>query len=487
MKEINLKLTSYVLGLLLFVEAGFLSLSLLVSVIYKESDLYSFIISVVTTILFGSMLIFAGRGYKQDIGKREGFLIVTLTWILYSLVGTLPFMLSGSIPNFTNALFETISGFTGTGASILNNIEELPHGILFWRSVTQWMGGMGMVVFTIALIPLLNLTGGCVLYNTESPGLTKDKMTPQVSHTARRLWFMYLSLTIIQVLLLLLGPMNLFEAICHSFTAMGTGGYSTKQASIAAFNSPYTEYILTIFCFIAGINFSLLFLILFGKVRKAIFNDEFKWYFSIAAVATLVTMYTLIHKGIYTDLEEAFRYALFQVVTLMTTCGYATGDYVLWGPFFGFIFTLLMVVGGSAGSTSGGVKTIRFVVMIKNMLNEFRKQLHPSALVPVKLNNQVVPNPYVVKTLAFIFVYLCVVSIGAVILTFEGCSIDEAIGSAVSCISGVGPGLGRSGPAGNYDFMSPISKWTLSAIMLIGRLELFTVLILFTPAFWLDR
>ncbi|MGL4411302.1 MAG: TrkH family potassium uptake protein [Bacteroidales bacterium] len=487
MKEINLKLTSYVLGLLLLVEAGFLSLSTLVSFLYKEEDLHSFLFSVGVSIVLGSILIFAGRGYSQDIGKREGFLIVTLTWILYSLVGTIPFVLSGSIPSFTNAFFETISGFTGTGASILNNIEELPHGILFWRSITQWMGGMGMVVFTIALIPLLNLTGGCVLYNTESPGLTKDKMTPQVTDTARRLWFMYLALTIIQVLLLLLGPMNLFEAICHSFTAMGTGGYSTKQSSIAAFNSPYTEYILTIFCFIAGINFSLLFLILFGKVKKAIFNDEFKWYFGFAVVATILTMYGLIHKGIYTNFEEAFRYALFQVVTLMTTCGYATGDYVAWGSYFGFIFTLLMIVGGSAGSTSGGVKTIRIVVMIKNMFNEFRKQLHPSALVPVKLNHQVVPNPYVVKTLAFIFVYLCVVSIGSVVLTYEGCTFDEAIGSVVSCISGVGPGLGRSGPAGNYDFMSSISKWTLSAVMLVGRLELFTVLILFTPAFWFNR
>lgn len=487
MKEINFKLTAYVLGLLLFVEAGFLSLSAIVSIIYQEKDLFAFLLSVLAAVGLGGMLITFGRGYQRDVGKREGFLIVSLSWLIFSFVGTIPFIVSGSIPQFTNAFFETISGFTGTGASILNNIEELPHGILFWRSITQWMGGMGMVVFTIALIPLLNLTGGCVLYNTESPGLTKDKLTPQITDTARRLWLMYLSLTIIQVVLLLFGPMNLFEAVCHSFTAMGTGGYSTKQASIAAFNSPYTEYILTLFCFIAGINFSLLFLMLFGRFRKAIFNDEFKWYVGLIVAATAIITFTQLHRGIYTDLEEAFRYALFQVVTLMTTCGYATGDYVLWGPFFGYTLLLLMIVGGSAGSTAGGLKTVRLVVMIKNVLNEFRKQLHPNALVPVKLDKQVIPNPYVVKTLAFIFVYLCIVAIGSLILTFEGSPIDEAIGSVVSCVSGVGPGLGRTGPAGNYEFMTPLAKWTLSFIMLIGRLELFTVLILFTPAFWRDK
>ncbi|MGL5771385.1 MAG: TrkH family potassium uptake protein, partial [Bacteroidales bacterium] len=225
------------------------------------------------------MLVLYGRNYVKEMSKREGFLIVTSSWIIFSLIGSIPFMISGSIPSFTNAFFETISGFTGCGASILNNIEELPHGILFWRSITQWIGGLGMVVFTIALLPLLKVTGAVTLYNTESPGLTKEKMTPDVTGTARRLWGIYITLTLILIGLLLLGPMNLFEAVCHSFTAMGTGGYSTKQASIAAFNSPYTEYILTLFCFIAGINFSLLYVLFHGRFNKIFKDEEFRWYF----------------------------------------------------------------------------------------------------------------------------------------------------------------------------------------------------------------
>lgn len=487
MNSFNVKLTSYILGLLLFVEAGFLSLSILVSLIYQEHDIFAFLVAIIISVVLGGIMMLFGRKHTKELSKKEGFLIVSSSWLLFSLIGSVPFMISGSIPGFTNAFFETISGFTGTGASILNNIEELPHGILFWRSITQWIGGMGMVVFTIALLPLLKVTGAVTLYNTEAPGLTKDKMTPNITGTARRLWGMYITLTLILTGLLLLGPMNLFEAICHSFTAMGTGGYSTKQASIAAFNSPYTEYMLTLFCFIAGINFSLLYVLYHGKMKKMFKDEELRWYFIFVAGATLITTIALLYFKTYTSVEVAFRSALFQVVTIMTTCGYATADYITWGSYFCFFSVLLMLIGGSAGSTSGGIKVVRIVVMIKNALNEFSKQLHPSALVPVKINKQIIPNPYVVKTLAFIFVYLCVISIGVTILCFCGSDMEESIGSVVSCIGGVGPGLGRTGPAGNYDVLEPVAKWTLSFIMLIGRLELFTVLVLFTPNFWRNK
>lgn len=487
MNHLNTKLTAYILGLLLFVEAGFLSLSLLVSLIYKEHDIKAFIISIIIALILGGGLVSYGKNYVKEMSKREGFLIVTSSWVIFSLIGSIPFMLSGSIPSFTNAFFETISGFTGCGASILNNIEELPHGILFWRSITQWIGGLGMVVFTIALLPLLKVTGAVTLYNTESSGLTKEKMTPDVTGTARRLWGIYITLTLILIGLLLLGPMNLFESICHSFTAMGTGGYSTKQASIAAFNSPYTEYILTIFCFIAGINFSLLYVLFHGRINKIFKDEEFRWYFYFVIGATVITTSALLIFNTYDNFEVAFRNALFQVVTIITTCGYATADYVTWGSYFCFISVLLMLIGGSAGSTSGAIKVVRIVVMIKNALNEFRKQLHPSALVPVKINKNVIANSYVVKTLAFIFVYLTVISMGIMVLCFSGSPMEEAIGSVVSCIGGVGPGLGRTGPAGNYDCLAPVAKWTLSLLMLIGRLELFTVLVLFTPNFWKDK
>ncbi len=484
MYSINFKLISYFIGLLLFVESGFLSLSLCVSAFYGGSDTSAFLFTILITLFFGAVLLYGGKNYNNDMRKREGFLIVSLTWILFSLFGSLPFLISGSIPVFTNAFFESISGFTGCGASILNDIESLPHGILFWRSITQWIGGMGMVVFTIALLPLLKVRGAVTLYNTEAPGLTKEKMTPNITNTARKLWLMYVSLTVILVGLLLLGPMNLFDAICHSFTAMGTGGYSTKQASIAAFNSRYIEYILTLFCFIAGINFSLLYVICKGKIKRIYYDEEFRWYFYFTAFATIITTVTLLYNHHYDTFEIAFRNALFTVVTIISTCGYATADYTLWGSFFSIFAIILMLIGGSAGSTSGAIKVIRIVVMIKNALNEVSKQLHPNAVVPVRINKTVIATPFVAKTLAFIFVYLCLVFLGTIILCFNGSPLEESLGSVVSCIGGVGPGLGQTGPSGNYFLLSPTAKWTLSFLMLIGRLELFTVLVIFTPHFW---
>ncbi len=484
MHSINLKLISYFLGLLLCIESGFLFLSLLVSIYYGGPDINSFIISIVITLLAGLSLRFAGRNYDSDLRKREGFLIVSLTWIIFSTFGTLPFILSGSITNFVDAFFESISGFTGCGASILNDIESLPHGVLFWRSITQWIGGMGMVVFTIAILPLLKVRGAVTLYNTEAPGLTKEKMTPNIAGTARKLWLIYVSLTGVLAGLLLLGPMNLFDAVCHSFTAMGTGGYSTKQASIAYFNSAYVEYIITLFCFIAGINFSLLYVLCKGKFNRLYKDEEFRWYLYFAVGFTLVTAGVLMFNNGFENIEATFRNALFTVVTIITTCGFATVDYTLWGSFFSIFAILLMLFGGSAGSTSGAMKIIRVVVMIKNALNEVSKQLHPNAVVPVKVNKTVIANPFVAKTLAFSFVYMSLIALGTIVLSFGGSPLEEAMGSVVSCIGGVGPGLGRTGPAGNYEFLPDISKWTLSFLMLVGRLELFTVLVIFTPHFW---
>lgn len=484
MYSVNYKLISYFLGLLLCVESGFLILSLLVAICYRGTDINAFVISITLTLLSGLLLMFAGRKYSSDLGKREGFLIVSLAWVIFSIFGSFPFLLSNSITNFSDAFFESISGFTGCGASILNDIESLPKGILFWRSITQWIGGMGMVVFTIAILPLLKVKGAVTLYNTEAPGLTKEKMTPNIKGTARKLWLMYVTLTCILVGLLLLGPMDLFDAVCHSFTAMGTGGYSTKQASIAFFNSPYTEYILTAFCFIAGINFSLLYVLCKGKFKGLYKDEEFRWYLFFVVGFTLVTTIALIIGNEYDTIEAAFRNALFTVVTIITTCGYATADYTLWGSFFSIFAIILMTIGGSAGSTSGAMKVVRVVVMIKNALNEFCKQLHPNAVVPVKINKVVIANHFVAKTLAFFFIYLSLIAIGTVVLTFGGSPFEEAIGSVVSCIGGVGPGLGMTGPAGNYEFLPDLSKWILSFLMLVGRLELFTVLIIFTPHFW---
>lgn len=479
---LNIKMIINVLGMLLVIEGIAMALSIPVSLIYGESDFLPLVYSVLITCGTGGLVWLLFRNCKKNIGKREGYIIVSTVWIVFSFFGALPFLLSGSIDNLTDAYFETMSGFTTTGASILNDIESVPHGVLLWRSMTQWLGGMGIIVLSIAILPILGI-GGMQLFIAEVPGPTKDKIHPKVKETARRLYAIYLSYTIIETVLLMFGGMNFFDAVNHALTTMATGGYSTKQASVAHFNSPYIEYVIIIFMFIAGTNFSLSYFAMHGKFRQVWRNEEFRSYFFITIIFTFTIAAVLF---LTTDIaaEKSFRDSLFQVVSLCTTTGFATADYLAWVPVLSLLCFMLMFFGGSAGSTGGGMKIVRIVLLAKHSYLELKRLIHPNAIIPVRLNQKVVDKQIVVNVLAFIVFYIMIFVFGTVIMSALHLDLETAMGSVAATLGNIGPGIGKVGPMDNFYFIPDFGKWFLSFLMMMGRLELFTVLIVFTPLFW---
>ena len=441
-------------------------------------------------LLCGSITIFSGffmrritKKYKNsEIKKRDGYLIVVGGWLFMTLFGSLPYLISGSIPDLNNAFFETMSGFTTTGSTILDDIESLPKSILFWRSMTQWIGGMGIIVLTIAILPLLGI-GGMELFIAEAPGPTKDKIHPRIKETAKRLWIIYFGLTILETVILMIIGLDFFDALNHSLTTTSTGGFSTKQASIAAFQNPCVEAIIVIFMLLAGTNFTLIYFGLKMRFNKILKNDEFKWYLtSIFLVVITLTLYHSYSHEI--TLLKSFREICFQVVSIITTTGYSTADYTIWGSFMSFIFFLFLFSGASAGSTSGGIKIVRIILLIKNGLLEFKRRLHPKAVIPVILNGSSISNQITYNLLAFIFLYLFVFVVGSIFLAALGIDIITSISAVASAVGNVGPGIGKVGPSFSFNDIPNIGKWILSLLMLMGRLELFTVCLLFTPYFW---
>ncbi len=484
MPKINFRVILKFIGILLCMESVFMLVPYIVALIYGDGDAPAFLQSALITAITGGILFYLFKASRNEVGKRDSYLIVTSIWVFFSLFGMLPFCLMPNPLNITDAFFETVSGLTTTGASVIENVETLPHGILFWRSFSQLIGGMGIILLTIAILPMLNHQGGLFLFNSEVTGITHEKLKPKIGETSKKLWSVYVSLTAILWFLLWLGPMEPFDAICHAFSTMATGGFSTKQASVSYWNSPYIDYVITIFTFVAGINFALVYRAVTGDFKKLLNSEETKWYTSITLGITALVVIGLYATGQNSSLEETFRIAIFQVVTVITSTGYTVGDYVAWGPFFTTIFLLLMFFGACAGSTCGGAKIDRLVVLAKNTKNEFYRAIHPNAILPVRMNGKAISHEVVSKILAFILVYVMVLIAGAVVLSALGLPIEEAFGSTLSCLSNIGPGAGSTGPTGNYAFIPDIGKWTLSVIMLIGRLELFTVLILFTSYFW---
>jgi len=419
---------------------------------------------------------------NSEIKKRDGYLIVVLGWLFMTIFGSLPYLLSGSIPTLTNAFFETMSGFTTTGSTILNDIESLPKSILFWRSMTQWIGGMGIIVLTIAILPLLGI-GGMELFIAEAPGPTKDKIHPRIKETAKRLWIIYLGLTTLETIVLMFLGLDFFDAINHSLTTTSTGGFSTKQASIAAFQNPWVEAVIVVFMFLAGTNFTLIYFGIKLKFKKIFNNDEFKWY--ITSLTMVVFALTFFHSYInHTTLLNSFRNISFQVVSIITTTGFATADYTTWGYFMTFIFFLFLFSGASAGSTSGGIKIVRIIILIKNSLLEFKRRLHPKAVIPVLLNGSAISNQIIYNLLAFIFLYLFIFTIGSIFLAALGLDFLTAISAVASAVGNVGPGIANVGPSYSFDQIPVVGKWVLCLLMLMGRLELFTVCLIFTPYFW---
>lgn len=479
---LNVRTIIRIFGLILITEGFFMWLSIPVALIYKEHDVLLFLLSGAISSGMGSLAYFPFRKSELKLNRRDGYVIVTGGWLLFSLFGTLPFLLTGSIPGFTDAFFETISGFTTTGASILNDIEALSHGVLFWRSLTQWLGGMGIILLTLLLLPFLGI-GGMQLFSAEVPSPTPDKLHPHVKDTAKRLWLIYLIFTVAETVLLWAGEMGLFDAVCHSLTTMATGGYSTKQASIAYWNSPYIHYIITLFMFMAGTNFTLAYFGMHGKFRKIWENEEFKWYLTfIGGFAIVITIGLFFTTG--GGLELAFRNAIFQVVSILTTTGFATADYLVWTPWLIVLIFILMFFGGSAGSTGGGPKIMRIVIMLKNSTQELKRMIHPNAVIPVRLNKMAVEESIVTNVLAFITFYGIIAVISMVIMSVLGNDFDTSIGAVAATLGNIGPGIGKVGPALNYAEIHTAGKWYLSFLMLVGRLELFTVLVLFSPMFW---
>ncbi|MHA7842185.1 MAG: TrkH family potassium uptake protein [Winogradskyella sp.] len=496
--RLNYKIIFHFFGLLLLFNGGFMLLAALISLIYKDGVTLNLFLASLATLLIGAVAMYGTKNHSKEMNKREGYIVVAFGWIVMSLTGTLPYMATESIPTFTEAFFETISGYTTTGASILNDIEVLPEGVLFWRSMTHWIGGMGIIVLAIAILPLLGV-GGMQLFAAEAPGPGGDKLHPRITDTAKRLWLIYFGYTVAETILLQVAGMSFFDAINHALSTLSTGGFSTKNASIAYWNdNPAIQYIIIFFMFLAGTNFVLSYYLFKGKVSKIIKDEEFKLYFKFIAVFTIiaavliyfradVSQSTIAHPMVLGEGESAVRHALFQVLTVITTTGFVSADYTMWTPFLTVFFFGLMFLGGSAGSTSGGVKVVRHLILIKNGFLEFKRSLHPNAILPVRYNTKSISKDIVFNVLGFFILYMLSFIIGALVFSMFQMDFESAIGLSASSLGNVGPALGDFGPVNNYAALPPLGKWWASFLMLIGRLELFTVLIILTPFFWRNR
>jgi len=478
----NYRIIANLLAILLIIIGLLMLTGIPFSFYYKSDDAFALLYSGLITATVGFLLWKVKRNGSNNIRKREGYLIVTLGWVFMSLFGTLPYLFSGAIPNITDAFFETISGFTTTGASVLNDIEAMPKGILFWRSMTQWIGGMGIIVMTIAIFPILGI-GGMELFVAEAPGPTSNKIHPRIRETAMRLWLIYVCLTAALLVLLLVGGMSFYDSINHSFTTLATGGFSTKQESIAYFQSPFIQYTIVLFMFIAGTNYTLVYFGFKGRIRKFIYNEEFKSYLITCLFLTLMVCFVIYFMNI-SGFEKSFRDALFQVVSIITTTGFVTADYTIWAPFITLLFFTMMFLGGSAGSTGGGIKIIRHLTMAKNCMLEFKRLLHPRAILPLKINGRIVAPRIISNILVFVLVYLIIFAGSSAVMSGLGLDFDSSIGSVAATLGNIGPGIGSVGPMDNFYHVPALGKWFLSFLMLLGRLELYTVLILFTPYFW---
>lgn len=486
---INRLIIFRVMGSLILIEAALLLLSLGIGLIYQEYDIAAFLYTTLIATVLGGTLWYAGRKAENRMSRRDGYIVVACAWTVFSLIGMLPYIISGYIPNVADAFFETMSGFTATGATILDNIEEGGHGLLFWRSLTQWLGGLGIVFFTLAVLPIFGL-GEVKLFAAESIGPTHEKLHPRISTTARRIWIVYLGLTLTCMGCLMLGGLDWYDAICHSMTCTATGGFSTYQDSIAHFHSPYVEYVITFFMFAGSINFTLTYHCFFQRHFGRFWKDmELRWFTWIVIGATVICTFCLWSRMYHVNLslEESFRQAIFQVVSIVSTTGYATADYNMWPHVTWSILACLMFMGGCAGSTVGGFKVIRIVMLVKIAYNEFRHILHPNAVIPIRINEKVIDGGMRTTLCAFLFVYLLTIVVATIIFNFMGLAFSEAIGVSLSSLSNVGPSFGRFGPEFSWSILPDAGKFLASFLMLIGRLEIFAVLLLFTPQFWKNR
>lgn len=481
-----------ILGSFIFFMGFALLVPAIVGLVYGEDTWHSFLISAGIAFSVGAILWFSFKP-KQELRIREGFLIVSLTWLSLSLVGALPFVISGVLPSFTDAVFETMSGLTTTGSTILGGatsdgfqnpqIEDIPKSFLMWRSLAHWLGGMGIIVLSLAILPLLGI-GGMQLFQAESPGPTTDKLTPRVQETAKLLWGVYVAFTFVEFLLLWVHPsMDWFEAINHAFSTMATGGFSTQNASIEAFDSVYIDWVIIAFMFIAGINFAMHFRLLRGDHKSFFANREIRFYTLVILIGIFIISGSLWLMDNYPILD-ALRHGAFQVLAIVTTTGFGTDDYEVWNTIGAFFLFLLFFTGGCAGSTGGGIKMIRWMILIRNTGREIKQIIHPKAILPVRIGDQAI-NQHIQRTvLSFFILYIFIFALGAFIISLFGYDIMSSIGASIAAIGNIGPGWGDFGPTDNFAHLPYLGKWVLIMLMMVGRLEIFTVLIIFSPAFW---
>ena len=484
---VNLRIISKIIGSLLFIEAFFMAWCAIMAFSFNEDDQMAFLLSLLLTFGSGALFMLLGKNADNSLNRRDAYLLVTAVWIVFSVFGMFPFLIHGSIRNVTDAFFESTSGFTTTGASIIDDVECLPHGILFWRSLMQWIGGLGIVFFTIAILPSL-VSGSVKVFAAEATGPIKAKMHPRLSTTAKWIWSIYLVLTLGCGFSFWAAGMDWYEALNYSMTTTATGGFAIHNDSTMVFNSPTIDYICIVFQFLSGINFTLLYICIFKMKFAALFkNSEFKLYLFMVVSATLWIMYMLFTRMDY-DFEQSFRCALFQVVSFITTTGMFNDEVGAWPQVTWIILGVVMYVGACAGSTSGGFKCIRGMMLLKVIRNNFRQILHPNAVLPVKINGQNVPLNHLVSLFAFFSLTVLMIVVTAAIMVVAGIDNTNSITIALSCVSNVGPSLtNHVGPVLSWAILPEYIKWTLCLLMLMGRLEIMTVLVLFTRSFWKEN
>lgn len=481
----KLKSILKLLSLLLVIIAIFLLACAASSAWFREGEkvLLSFLIPAGGCVLFCALVFWLTPGNERPyFSAKSGYLFVSLAWVSASLVGCLPFILSGAIPSFTDAYFETMSGFTTTGASILADVEVVPRSILLWRSMTHWLGGMGIVVLTVAIFPLLGL-GGLQLMEAEAPGPSVDKITPRMAGTAKIFWFIYIILTAAEVALLRLGGMGLFDAVTHTFGTVATGGFSTWNQSVGHFNSPYAEVVITVFMVLAGMNFSLFFKLSKGRLHDVARDSELRAYLFVFFAAAAAIAIDLVRNGVFASAGEAFRYGAFQSASILTTTGYATANFDLWPPFSRVVLFVLMFIGGCSGSTAGGMKVQRYLVLLKQSVVELKYLVFPRGVFTVRVNGEPVRNMLVFDTASFFFMYFITAIVCTLVVASTGNGLETSLTAVLATLGNIGPGLGRVGPAGNFGFLPDYATWTLSFAMLAGRLELYTVFVLFSSTY----
>lgn len=484
--NINIAMLARVIGWLLLIEAVFMLVPIGTAIYYQETDLVAFVIGAAVTLLVGIALAFCFTPARRDMGKREGFLLTALTWVIFSAFGMIPFLLCRTPLNVSEAYFEAMSGFTTTGASVLLDIDAVSHAVHIWRALMQWIGGMGIILFTLAVLPILNSMGGTQMFNAEVTGITHDKLRPRVSSTAKRLWVVYTLLTVTLGVLYYFGPMSTFDSICHAFSTMSTGGFSTHSASMATWdNSLYVKVVTTVFMFIGGVNFALIFRASTGEFRPVAHNRAFLAYINIILIFLVAVDLALLLNDAVPNTVAAYTIdPLFQIVSTMSSTGYTVSNFESWGTFVLTLIFLMMFFGACAGSTSGGAKIDRALVLWSNSRNELYRCVYPHHVLSVNITGTAMSPELINKVQAFLCLYVIVIAIGGIALTAVGVPLVDSFFSAFSCVSNTGLGAGITGYGGSYDLIPDCGKWILSGLMLTGRLEIFTILVLLTPTFW---